>query len=279
MKTFLFLLLTLVTFQTLGTSEFTRISWKSQDRKMDLFLPKTFSKKIPLIVYGHGQAMGVEAYNLTFEFLASSGIAVLHPQYDKNFFDQKWLRMAEDFNRLTAETFQRHPELDPDMLVYAGHSKGAYVALMAAGHSSHFELLKAPARSLLLFSPAGVDLQLLKKLDRRLAVSLIYPEKDQIIKRELQNQIYSGLETLFKQFIFVKSYPNKKAEHFFPVNKKYIFGGADGVSDFHRYGSWKWLKAAASDVQNGNQQKESDLYGETALDSGDPKIRHERISL
>ncbi|MFN8847164.1 MAG: hypothetical protein ACK5V3_15955 [Bdellovibrionales bacterium] len=278
MKKIFLLISVIFNFQSVwANSEFSRLSWKFEDRKMDLFLPRNSLGPIPLVVYGHGQAMGVEAYDLTFEFLAKQGVAVLHPEYDKNFFDRNWNRMAQDFNRLTAETLKRYPQLNSEMIIYAGHSKGAYVALVAAGHRSHFELLKTPAKALLLFSPAGYDAELIKNLDRRLAVSLFYPEEDQIIKRELQDQIYSGLQTDFKQFILVKSYPNRKAEHFFPVNKKYIFGGSDGVSDFHRFGSWKWLKAAATDIINGNRLIESELYGDKALDSGNPQVRHKRL--
>lgn len=251
-------------------------NWTENKRKMTLYLPLsriTQTELIPLVVFGHGQALDVPAYASTFEHLAGKGIAVLHPQYDTGFFDRNWRRMSGDFNILTLATLKKFPQLDGKKVIYAGHSKGGYMALMAAGHPNHRELPYG-IQSLILFSPAGLDAEYLKALSPQLPVTLIYPEQDQIIKRELIDQIYAGLPTNFKQLILVRSYPELKAEHFFLLNKSYIFGGRDGLSPLHYYGSWKWLMGAVLDVVEGGKQKNIYLYGDEALDTGVDGLKH-----
>ena len=47
----------------------TKESVKLSGRQVDVYLPKTdrpTDKKFPVIVFGHGQAIGVEGYDLTF---------------------------------------------------------------------------------------------------------------------------------------------------------------------------------------------------------------------
>ena len=116
--------------------EVERADFVLDGRSVEVFLPKsaTGPQKYPLIVFGHGQALGVEHYRRTLEHLARKGVVAIHPQFDTGFFDRNWRRMADDYNRLTAEALSRYANfIAADQIVYSGHSKGAYVALVAAG--------------------------------------------------------------------------------------------------------------------------------------------------
>ena len=58
-------------------------------RDVAVFYPREIAaKELPLLVYGHGQALGVEHYEQTLRHLAGKGAIAVHPQYDKGFFDQ-----------------------------------------------------------------------------------------------------------------------------------------------------------------------------------------------
>ena len=106
-------------------------------RTVDFFAPKNFQtsgQKLTVVIYGHGQAVQLKSYQDTFEHLAKKGIAVVFPQYDTGFFDQDWRRMAADFVDLTTETLKKYPNsFETSRVIFAGHSKGGYVALVAAG--------------------------------------------------------------------------------------------------------------------------------------------------
>lgn len=232
---------------------------------------KNQSKKIPMVVFGHGQAIGPEGYEATFVHLARKGVAACYVQYDTGFFDQNWHRMADDFNRLAQDCATRHQEVvDPRWVVYAGHSKGAYVALMALGTTQL-------ARSAVFFSPAGIDEELLQKINPTIPVTLIWGEADTVIKKDLISEIFQKLPVQKKQFLLVKNYPadlDLTAEHFFTLNKKYFFGGRDGLTPYHYHGSWKWLMGAALDLQDGDRLTNSYLYGDEALTSGASGTQH-----
>lgn len=254
-------------------------TWTENGRRMDLYLPvsKTGEKKpYPLIVFGHGQATDVTGYDLSFRHLAKKGIAVLHPMYDSGFFDQKWRRMADDFNQLTMATLKKFPELNPRELIYSGHSKGGYVALMAAGAPSHSQLERS-AQKVLLFAPAGFDVEYLKNMNPEASVTLVYSDADTIIKRPTLDELYSKLNSRFKQLIEVVSYPELKADHFYPLSKSFFFGGTDGVSAHHYYASWKFLVSAALDVQSGSPLKNPYLYGDEALKTGVDGLSHKLL--
>tara|TARA_B100001248_G_scaffold261335_2_gene252192 strand:+ start:20813 stop:21700 length:888 start_codon:yes stop_codon:yes gene_type:complete len=247
---------------------------KIMGRDVDVFLPRAGAferESFPVVVFGHGQAIKVDGYEMTFEHLAKRGIAVIHPMYDSGFFDRKWRRMAADYNQLVDAVLQRYEQLNPEQLIYAGHSKGAYIALMAAGAPN----LKVVPKSLVLFAPAGMDDDYINKLDKNTAVSIIYGEADSIIGRDLIDRIYKLAPVERKQLLIVNSYSGLSADHYIPLNRSYIFGGRDGIGAFHYHGVWKWLMGAAWDVQEGARASNSFLYGEDALSSGDSNVRHE----
>lgn len=256
-----------------------RESYEQNGRKVDVYLPLSNTREIgsfPVVVFGHGQATDVSGYDLTFQHLAKKGIAVVHPMYDNGFFDQKWRRMADDFNTLTMGALKKYPQLNPKQLIYAGHSKGGYVALMAAGAPSHLKL-DFIAQSLVLFAPAGYDAEYLKNINPQVPVTLVYSDNDKIIKRNILNEIESGLPTKYKQFIEVASYPGLKADHFHPLSKSFFFGGKDGVSPFHYFATWKFLVAASRDVQASSPLNNPYIYGEEALTTGAEALQHKLV--
>lgn len=245
-------------------------SLQIQGRQVDVFLPKG-AKAAPVVVYGHGQAIGLDGYDATFTHLARKGVAVIFPQFDNGFFDQDWRRMARDFNQLTAATLEKYPEqMDSRQVVFAGHSKGAYIALMAAGDAQK----PAGLNGVVLFAPAGFDAEYLQRMEPSLPVSVIWGEGDSVIKRSAQQEIYNRLPSQHKQLIVVKGYPGLKADHYFPMNKSYFFGGRNGISAFHFHGAWKWMMGAVLDAQGGRSITNPYLYGEEAASSGDSSIRH-----
>lgn len=248
-------------------------SFTSQGRKVDLFLPEGIpaGQKVPVILYGHGQAIGVDGYNSTLEHLARKGIAVVFPQFDTGFFDQDWRRMAADFESLSQAALAKYPQLDANALIYSGHSKGAYISLMAAGLSNK-------AKAILLFSPAGYDAQYLAQLDPMIPLTIVWGDRDNIIKRSAVDEIYNRAPSRYKQFIEVKSYsttePDLPADHFFMLNKSFFFGGRNGLSPLHYFGAWPWMIGAALDVQNGSRLDNPYLYGALASDTGLSDQKH-----
>ena len=93
-------------------------------RKSFLFLPEQKRNELSaVIVFGHGQAIGLKGYDATLEHLAKKGIAAIFVKYDKGFFDRKWRRMADDFNAITQNFLEKYSHrLDPKRLIYSGHS-------------------------------------------------------------------------------------------------------------------------------------------------------------
>lgn len=250
-------------------------------REVEAFCPKEVAQanvKAPVIIFGHGQALDIQSYNLTFDHLAKKGICVIFPTYDTGFFDQEWRRMASDYVSLSAMALrQLSSYADPSKVIFAGHSKGAYVALVAAGLPED-KLLVKPA-SLVIFAPAGFDSEWIANVNKSMPVSIIFGESDTIIKRDLVSEIFQKLPSVYKQFILVKGYtttsPQLPADHFFILNKKSFFGGRNGVSSLHFYGVWKWLGGAASDVSSGGNLKDSYLYGSEASSTGLPGLNHD----
>ncbi len=238
-------------------------------RSVDVFLPVSSAAGaggFPLIAFGHGQAIDVQGYEKTFEHLAKKGVVVIHPGFDNGFFDQDWRRMASDFNRQVGATLRRYGNLiDAGNIVYSGHSKGAYVALMAAG-APNLATERISPTAVVLFAPAGFDGEYLRNLDPGMAVTLIYSDSDTVIQQSLISDIYSRLNVEFKQWITVQSYQNLKADHFYPLSKSYFFGGRNGVSAYHYHGMWKWLLGA---VWNNSY-----LYGDDAISSGVEGLLH-----
>lgn len=253
---------------------FKKENFKTNGRQVNVFLPAesiSRNKKAPVVVFGHGQAIDLAGYELTFEHLAKKGVAVIFPMYDKSFLDQDWRRMASDFNQLTAEALNKYSDyIDVDKVIYSGHSKGAYVALIAAGEPG----LKINVGSAVLFAPAGFDNEYLKTINPNMPVTLIWSDADTVIKQNLITEIYSKLNVRFKQWILVKSYSSLKADHFFPLSKSYFFGGRNGASAFHFHAVWKWLIGAAWDLDSTKDLSNPYIYGEEAIKTGIDGLNH-----
>jgi alpha-beta hydrolase superfamily lysophospholipase len=169
-------------------------SFKINNQKTEVFLPAeiaTASQKAPVLVFAHGQAIGSEGYSLTFEHLAKKGIAVIHPGYDTGFFDQDWKRMGDDFNKAVQEALVKYSTyLDAKKIIYAGHSKGGYVALTAAGSPSLAQL-NFHVGSIIVFAPAGYDSEYIKNLDPQIPLTLIWSDADTIVKKDILTEIYN----------------------------------------------------------------------------------------
>lgn len=250
--------------------EVTRADRTVSGRSVEVFLPVT-DQPVPVVVFGHGQAIDVTGYDQTFEHLASKGIAVIHPKYDNGFFDRNWTRMASDYNSLTARTISDLGDaINPNQIIYSGHSKGAYVALMAAGDRPEM----APA-ALVLFAPADYNSSYLQRLNPETPLTIIWGESDSIIGKNVMTSIYNQAPSLKKQFIEVVSYPSRSADHYFVQNKRFIFGGHDGTSAYHYFGVWKWLIGAAWDIQkSGSSVSNPYIYGEDAHQTGVEGLNH-----
>ncbi len=250
---------------------FERKTISALGRQSFLYLPvKPQGETSPLIVFGHGQALNESHYDKTLQHLAKKGVATLFVQYDDGFFDQDWRRMADDWNNITAVTVNSfQDQIAADQIVFSGHSKGGYVGLMAAGAPGHPDLNAG-----IFFAPAGFDADYLKNVDAKTAITLVWGEKDSIIKKNDVLEIFNKLSVDHKQFIEVLSYPNQQADHYFPQNKATFFGGQDGVSAYHHHGVWQWLVAAAWDAENGAPLTQPYLYGEKVGDSGKPGLFH-----
>jgi dienelactone hydrolase len=254
-------------------------SFQISQRTVDVFVPKEIrdsGRKAPVIVFGHGQALGLDVYETTFQHLARKGVVVVFPQFDTGFFDRDWRRMANDFNKLTAEALKKlAPWTDGSQILYAGHSKGAYVALMAAGAPTA-SMVKP--QSLLLFAPAGYDSDYLARMDSRLPLTVVWGEKDTIISRASVREIFDRSPSSRKQFIEVKSYaetqPNLAADHMFVLTKSTFFGGPNGPTALHYFGSWKWILGAVWDLQSGAKAQNPYLYGDQADSTGLPEFKH-----
>ncbi len=245
-------------------------------RTVEFYAPadfKTTKLKLSLIVFGHGQATPVSGYNETFEHLAKKGIAVIFPQYDSGFFDQDWRRMAVDYVTLTTETLKKYPaSLDAQKVIFAGHSKGGYIAIIAAGLPQAQQSTKPAA--VILFDPAGFDSEYITTVDPRIPVTVTWADQDTVINESLIHDIFEKLPSQKKQYIKLRSYVAKPADHFFSVSKKFFFGGSDGISPFHYYGTWKWLLGAAWDLQAGGQVNNPYIYGDLAGTNGDAGPGH-----
>mgnify|MGYP000317112158 CR=1 FL=1 len=258
--------------------EVERADFVLDGRSVEVFLPKsaTGPQKYPLIVFGHGQALGVEHYRRTLEHLARKGVVAIHPQFDTGFFDRNWRRMADDYNRLTAEALSRYANfIAADQIVYSGHSKGAYVALVAAGAPSRSA---NPPKALILFEPAGYDAEYIQQMDVKTPVTLTWADGDTITPATLIHEIYEKLPTQYKQLIQVSSYaatePELVADHFFMLTKSSVVGGRTGVSPFHYFGGWKWLLGSAWDLQSGGGLTNAYVYGAETDSTGISILKH-----
>lgn len=255
-------------------------SFQVLNRSVEVFLPREAAErgeKVPMIVFGHGQSLDVSVYRTTFEHLAQKGIAVVFPTFDTGFFDQDWRRMASDYAVMAKAATERYPVLDSSKVIYSGHSKGAYVASVAAGLPSAQQPL-APA-ALVFFNPAGTDSAWLKNVDPKIPATVIWSEADTIVKEQISLDLVRQLPNIRKQYIRVGSYrgttPELKADHFFTLTKSTFFGGKDGPNPLHWYGSWKWLVGAALDLEAGARADNTYLYGAQTASTGLSGFQHE----
>lgn len=238
-------------------------------REVTMYTPngKSPGETFPAVVFGHGQALNVEHYAGTFEHLAKKGVAAIHPMYDNGFFDQDWTRMGRDFVT-QADCALNHAgsKIARDQIVFSGHSKGSYVASIAAG-LAEIEGLKVKPGAVVLLETAGFDSASASRIAPSTALTVVFSDQDTVVERNLSEQVFAAAPSLRKQFILMKSYPDLKADHYWPQTKGTFFGGGP-ESALHYYGSWKWLTAAAMDLKAGNKGTNPYLYGDQAGDKG-----------
>lgn len=237
-----------------------------QGRAVNVFLPTGGSGKVPAVVYGHGQALNLENYQATLEHLAKKGVAAIFPTYDNGFFDQDWPRMGRDYVNLTHCAIQQTGEvIDRTRVVFSGHSKGAYVASIAAGLAEK-ESLPVRPKGVVLFQTAGFDSSSASHVAPSTSVIVVYSDQDTVVGRNFSDSYYSSVRSEKKQFFLLKSYPRgPAADHQWPLTKGGFFGGG-GEGPLHYYSGWKWLVASALDL---NEY----LYGAQATDKGLPDLR------
>lgn len=246
-------------------------------RKVDVYLPTTTNavEQFPAVVYGHGQALSLEHYAGTFEHLAKKGIAVVFPTYDNGFFDQDWTRMGRDYVTLTDCALTQLPKINRAQLIFSGHSKGAYVASIAAGLAVK-ENLPVRAAAMILFQAAGYDSGTISYIEPTTSTTVVFSDRDTVVQRGLSDSIYSGVKSTKKQFIYVKSYPSDAggfvADHYWPQTKGTFMGGGT-ENALHYYGAWKWLVAAGLDLKDGAKSDNAYLYGAEASDKGLPNLK------
>jgi hypothetical protein len=154
--------------------------------------------------------------------------------------------------------------------VFSGHSKGAYVASVAAGLSFKENLPLKPG-SVVLFQPAGFD-DVWKSLDAETEVTVVHSEADKIVSRDISRELFERAPARNKQLIILKNYRSQGrdqlvADHFWPLSKRSIVGGGP-ESSFHYHGSWKWLTAAFLDLTDGGVGEQPYLYGNEAIAKG-----------
>jgi alpha/beta superfamily hydrolase len=228
-----------------------------------------------MVVFGHGQALDFEAYKETFFHLAKKGIVVLYPQYDRGFFDRQWIRMASDYNAIINCALKNLPQdLQIEFVVYSGHSKGAYVASIAASLESN------QASSLLLLNSADIDEKSWSSVPSLIPVTIVTSDRDKVISDSVSKKLYEFSRSKKKQLIKLKSYTANErllleADHFWPLSKKRIVGGRE-VNAFHYFGLWKWLTAIALSPFE-PERFSSYIYGDLASGKGVLDIRDDII--
>lgn len=242
-------------------------------RDTPVFL-STRKAKQPLVAFGHGQALDVSHYEKTHQHLAGKGVASLHPPYDTGFFDRNWKRMGEDYAAIVDCVAKAFPsEIDSSRIVYSGHSKGAYVAQIAAGHAARVAPAAVPS-AIVLFNPAGVDQASLKLISPDTAMTVVFSDQDTVVEKRFSEEMLKGAGSKMRQMFTLRSYqttPALKADHFWTLTKPSTFGGGN-ESSFHYYGSWKWLTAAALDLEQPTPFTHGHLYGALAPNKGLPGV-------
>lgn len=248
------------------------------NRKAQLVLPKSKMPRVamspvPVVIFGRGQALNFSNYQGTFEHLAKKGIAVIHPIYDTGFFDQNWNRMASDYMSITDCVLNQFPQqLDRSKLIFSGHSKGAYVASIAAG-LAFTGSQKVEPKMVILFAPAGNDQKALAQIEPGVSLTVVFSDADTIVDQKFSRQIYDLTPSRKKQYITIKSYTQAqggaelKADHMWPLTQG-SFAGGGNESSLHYFGSWKWLTAAGFDLRDGGRFTNDYLFGTESLSKG-----------
>lgn len=250
-------------------------------REVRVFRPKE-KLKAPAVVFGAGWTLDSSHYRDTFVQLARKGYAVIYVEYASGMFDQDWARMAEDYAHLAQVALASFPnELDDKKVVFSGHSKGAYAAMMAAGLPGGVKTSVAKPQSVVVFNLAGYDASYVKRVDSNIPVTLIAADGDTTVKPEFTENTYKTLPSAHKQQIRVQSYntttPKLVADHYFTMSKKTFIGGygQNGVTPLHFYGSWKWLIGAAQDLDTGDHLDNPYLYGPETKTTGLISLEHQ----
>jgi len=105
-------------------------------------------------------------------------------------------RMGGDFASLTASALNKFPVLDRKAVVYTGHSKGGFVAGVAAG----LEPAPAPG-AIVLIQPAGQLESSWSQLPKLAPLTLIYSDADDFIDQELVWGMYESAPFIFMEFL------------------------------------------------------------------------------
>lgn len=258
---------------------FSKEEIRCSGRKVEIYLPTPRpSTATTMIVFGHGQALNSSHYEESLEHVARKGFIAIHPQYDNGFFDQNWNRMASDYLNQTRCAVDHLGTLAASQkVIFSGHSKGAYVASIAAGLASQHASRIVPA-AVLLFGLAGFDASSATRIATETELTVVFGEEDSIVSEDFSRQLYNQASATRRQFIKVKSYPAENgqravsANHMFPLTKASTFGGGE-EGPLHYYGVWKWLVAAANDVEEGARGTQEYLYGSKADDKGVEKLK------
>lgn len=246
-----------------------------ENRKVDVFVPTLTDSVLPVVVFGHGQALSLTHYQRTFEHLAKKGIGVIFPQYSTGFFDTNWTRMADDYLNLTSCARAQTPEFQNWKLIFSGHSKGAFVASIAASRSmkksSHFR-----PQSLIFFAMAGVEENQVGAIDQNIPITLVHSDQDWVVAKAHSEIFFHASRSQCKQIINLKSYRHLSAGHMWPLTRRSFFGG--GVEGpLHYHGLWKWLIGAAIDSTEKYNCSNPYIYGAFATDKGVPNLRDDVI--
>lgn len=180
--------------------------------------------------------------------------------------------MGADFARLGECALTKLPSLDPSKVIYAGHSKGAYVASIAAGLAGTL-LATGQPKAVLLFESAGFDAPSAVKIDPSVILTIVFSDQDTVVSGDFSKNLYAQAPCAKKQLIGLKSYPSgPTADHFWPLTQASLFGGT-GKNALHFYGSCKWLTAAANDLADGNRADNPFVYGASTPDKGMPGLQ------
>lgn len=250
-----------------------KISVSANGRIGHLYIPSNYNgdELLTLIAFGHGHAVPEFSYKKMLDHIGKKGFAVLYVPYDTSWRDQDFDRMSRDYNNFVAEALEEHSDkLDPDKVVFSGHSNGALVATMASGLPENEQRVR-PAQ-LVVFAIAGVPSDYLERLDSDLKCSFVVGDADTNTPFRVSERSYEKANCSQKQLIHMASYNDVEADH----GSFRTFGwGGDQESPLHWYGYWKFLLGAAMDIENGSLGTNDWLYGDRAELTGVPGLENE----